>query len=591
MRRLGIAVALGGVAVGCGVDPVIVVGQFGRPIPLATGDDSPLPRLAFVDEGCPGDDVAVGGCAASGERACMPLLIDSLAPISALRDPDAEQGRVDIECLEARAAGGLAEPDPSDDALADAVARFRFSNLAVIRASEAGSDDWAWTAGDAQHTIEPGGVLGGNLLRGLAVELRTPRAPNAGPPTIALYGEFPGSERDLADQGRAFIPLQFPGRLLGRDLGDRCDVDGDRCRVPGYDLRPGQNEIALQATRMVLDACIAPPPCTVTYERDRLDPFRAGECDQALGPGSDARCFAADDDDGGGLSASLVVASGVPGLVLFSDSAERLFGAPGELPTCHPSSIDDTTRACLTGNAGQLHVSGWPSAGSPPDAGLPQLRVRSLGLIPGSVETRDVTPCTRMQRRRDALLDSCDRFVEAAGEAGDVRNTSPPFSAEADGSDGEGHDDDPGATSLVVLGEATLPLGAPGPNPEQWIEVTVLPAEHSLVLALRRDVTPEAIEPDGLLGTILFDDTVAVLDYTDTNPGVRVACLDPRSGDCFVAPDCREDAQPACCHGLPLELIVDFILVGEDDTCCGALSASELLEVQALGRCTRTAPR
>ena len=117
-----------------------------------------------------------------------------------------------------------------------------------------------------------------------------------------------------------------------------------------------------------------------------------------------------------------------------------------------------------------------------------------------------------------------------------------------------------------------------------------MPADHPLTLSLRRDVSPEAIEPDGLLGTALFDDTLAVIDYTDPNPGIRARCLDPRSGDCLVAPDCGHDTQPACCYGLPLDLLVQFIVQGEDDTCCVALSTDELAEIQQQGVCVGVEP-
>ena len=117
----------------------------------------------------------------------------------------------------------------------------------------------------------------------------------------------------------------------------------------------------------------------------------------------------------------------------------------------------------------------------------------------------------------------------------------------------------------------------------------MVPATHPLPVALRLDLSPEAAQLDGLIGTALLRDTIAVLDYTDPNPGVRLSCLDPRAGQCMVAPDCRRDAQPACCYGLPLDLLVDFILQAEDETCCAALSAAELDEIQAQGLLRRHA--
>jgi hypothetical protein len=113
----------------------------------------------------------------------------------------------------------------------------------------------------------------------------------------------------------------------------------------------------------------------------------------------------------------------------------------------------------------------------------------------------------------------------------------------------------------------------------------VLPADHPLALAVRRDVAPDALEPDGLLGTALLPGTETVLDYTDPNPALRVTCLQPHEGRCQVLPDCREDQTVACCHGLPRTLLDELIRTLDDDTCCGALSAEDLAGLAQGGHC------
>lgn len=564
----------------CGADPIVPIGQFGAAIPMASGDGSALPRLFFIDEGCPGASAA-GGCEATGDRACVPLLIDSLAPITAIADPSVEPGlaTLDQECLEVREAAGLAAAPPSAEDLEAAVARFRFDRVPVVRVPAEGTDAWTWAAGDETATVEPGGVLGGNLLRALAISIR---APSGQTPVLRVYTEFPGEERRLADQGRAYLPLQFPGRLLGRDLEDRCDVGGSSCEIAGWDLRPGQTNIALVATRMVMDACVAAPPCTLTYRRAADDPFEAGRCALTLGQGTMQECEDASGDTGG-RSASLVVATGVPDLVLFDDSAVRMFGDLDALPACD-GGVGPNDLACLAGRDATLSLAGWPDAGL--DEPLARLRVRSVAIVPGVVSTRDVGPCERVDRRLDGLWNQCNRWRLTASAAGDIRDTTPPFSGASDRSD----DEDPSATSLVVLGETALAEATSLPDPARWLTVRVLPATHPLPLALRRDVAPEAIQPDGLLGTALFSDTETILDYTDPNPGLRMRCLDPRTEVCTSMPECREDGQRACCFGLPLRLLVDYIVAARDDTCCGALSASELEEVQALGHCQGLTP-
>ena len=82
----------------------------------------------------------------------------------------------------------------------------------------------------------------------------------------------------MAGQGRAFLPVQFPGRLLGRDLSDRCDVDEGRCELDGFDVSTSAAEPALVATRMVMDACVAIPPCALRYDPSPDDPFAPGTC-------------------------------------------------------------------------------------------------------------------------------------------------------------------------------------------------------------------------------------------------------------------------------------------------------------------------
>jgi hypothetical protein len=564
----------------CGAPVITGEGLLGRQIPLVTGDELPLPRLAFIDEGCPGD-AARGGCAASGDRQCGALLVDSLAPLTALKGTD-DTPQFEIECLEVRAGTGLAATDPTAADLDAAVARFRFHDVPLVRAPADGTDDWTWLAGSGETFFEPAGVVGGNLLSYFSIAMRHP--PDAAP-SLAFYVEFPGSEADLADQGRAFLAVQFPGRLLGRDIGDRCEIGDDGCRVEGFDLVRAQPNFALRATRMVLDACVAAPPCGVRYEIDALNPFALGECSPTRGPDLDLECIVADDPIAGGERASLVVATAIPGAVLFADSAVRMFGSLDALVPCASATLED--RACLEANDGVLAAPGWPVAGL--EVPLPRIRVRTIALVPGSTRSRDVGPCERVQERRDALFSQCDRYVDAVELEGDVRNTTPPYSAEPDGND-EINDGDAANTSLAVLGEHVLLDSGVNPTPdvEQWIEVLVLSQSHPLAVSVRLDVAPEAVQPDGLIGSAMLEGTATVLDYTDPNPAVRLSCFDPRAGSCMVATDCRVDAQPACCHGLPLNLLVEFIVLAQDETCCSALSGAELGEIQEQGFCLTT---
>lgn len=559
--------------VACTTEPIAFEGEYGRAVELVSGDASALPRLVFIDEGCEG---VGGGCSATGDGACEPILIDSLAPFTTLKHQDASATDLTFgrECLELRRAAGLAAEDPLPEDLERAVTRMRFPDTPLLRAPAGGRDDWSWTAGNQESQIEPSGVLGGNVMQSFAVEFRTRRE---GAARMTMYREFPGSERDLADQGLAFLPLQFPGRLLGRNLPDRCDVDGAPCELGLLDSQSNR-DVALTATRMVIDTCVGVPPCGIRYETNDDDPFAAGSCAETRGPDSEEACAPLTDPTLGGKEASLVVATGVPGLVLFEDSARRMFGALEDLPSCGDTETD--TAACLRGQDGALHISGWPSA--PADENetpLYRLGVRAVAVLPGLTRTRGEGPCSRAQTRLDAIQAQCDAFVAAFDQTLNIEDTTPPYASVPDST-----------TSLAVIGEARYAPGQVAPNSTRWLDTLILPETHPLALSIRRDVAPEAIEPDGLLGTALLDDTVTVLDYTDPNPGLRVRCLDPRSGDCLVAPDCSADAQPACCFGLPLNLLVEFIVFGDDDSCCGALSRDELQEIQGVGLCRGVNP-
>ena len=361
---------------GCRTEPITAEGRFGAPIELVTGDMSPLPRVAFIDEGCPGE-VAAGGCPASGDRQCVELLVDSLAPITTIRDDAVTDGNasIDQECMEIRAAEGLAFDPIPPESLDRAVTRFRFHEVPLLRAPGAGTDHWTWDAGDEEVRLDPGGVLGGNLLDEFAVVLRKPIDRG---PEMRLFSEFPGTESDLADQGRAYLPLQFPGSLLGRDIEDRCEIDGDNCQLAGYDLSPGQGNIALESTRMVLDACVAPPPCTVRYIRSD-DPFAAGSCKLVKHSESEEKCIDANATVVGGKSASLVLATSVNGMVIFEDSARRMFGEIEDLPTCNQNHHGlggvlhrQRRTAVLHGLAGRGHRR--PAASHRDPGGLPRRR-------------------------------------------------------------------------------------------------------------------------------------------------------------------------------------------------------------------------
>lgn len=572
-RTAALALAL---SLSCAPDPILFDVEFGRAIPLASGDEHRIPRLLFIDEGCPGS-AAAGGCPTSGSRTCEPIIIDTLSSLTTLRSPD-NGTSFQRECLEVRAGEGMLALDPSEDAYTASVARFRFRDLPVVRAPRDGTPDWTWTAGSSTDPIEPGGVLGGNLLNDVAVSIRSPPETDNSAPTVALFRSFPGDESDLANQGLANIPVQFPGRLLGFTVGDRCDIGGQDCRIDGFYL-DGEIPVALEASRWVLDACVAVPPCSLRYDLDPTNPFAPGQCVTSPGLDLTDACTDITDPTTGGRPASMVLATGLEGMALFADSAERMFGALDALPACTepPQALIDVP-ACREQVDEVLYLSGWPAVGSL-DEPMTVLRIRSLALVSGLSESRGADPCLRAQTRWDGLVRQCERFVEVFTLTDNIALTTPPYAP----------DNGPSPT-LAAMGELWWPTGSTAPDPSTWIRTAIIPADHPAAVHIRRDVAPDATEPDGLIGTVLFDESEVVLDATEETPTLRMMCLEPQSGRCLAAPQCTQDGASACCFGQPIDALVEYIEAAGDETCCGALSAVELDEIQDYGHCLSTLP-
>lgn len=572
---------------GCPQDEILIEGEFGRPVALGTGDASPIPRLAFRPGACRGQ---AGGCASvcttapdqCPADACLPLVVDSGSPITTLAG-DGEPAAI-RSCFEIRSAADLFAEPPVDGANALAIPRFRFDSTPLIRLPPVAADvSWGWQVGDQTAAPFVGGVLGGNVLRQMAVRFTDARGGDG--PQITFYREFPGSETILADQGSAALPLQFPGLLLGKLIDDVCQQpDGEDCDLASFGVFDRDHpESALQSTRMVLDACLGPPPAAVTR-----DPA-SGRCALASGPGKSPSKYHSPTGDAGtigtgcsvapttappedldrGQDASVLIATGLPGLVLFEDSALRLFGSL-DLPACVgdggiASGDVIGTPACRMGQAGILRAPGWPPAGTA-ERPLVELRVRSLALLPGLTQTRGTTACQRLEERLRALRSQCDSAVRTKiprDAAPSCRNAA--------------------ATTAAVVGQAFVAEGG-RVDPGRWIPTLVVPADHPLATAVRRDTSPEALQLDGLVGTALLKGTDVVLDYTDPTPSVRVACNDPDDGSCLVMPACRarSDASavvPACCFGLPEELLVSLIRDESAYGCCAALSPATVEEL------------
>ncbi|PRP93850.1 hypothetical protein ENSA5_42540 [Enhygromyxa salina] len=561
---LGAVLAVAG---GCSDSTVVGEGQFSRAIELASDPAAPLPRLAWLPGSCPGP---VGGCESFCDgppdscpaSACLPFLIDSGTPLSILPSSD---GTLSFgqDCVELRAAGGLLDAPEDPDILSGTTASFRLYNAPMVHAPGTEVDGWDWSAGDELTPVGVGGVIGGNILRDFSVELRHLVGE---PPTLAFFSEYPGTETVLGDQGRAYVRLQYPGRLLGRLLNDRCELGpGLDCRLSDFNLNQDNQDLLFESTRALVDACVAPPPCTVSWINDA--------CQQTTGGLNPTGC-----SDDMGESATLVVATGAPGVVLFEDSAGRLLGPLDQLPSCAAILPESDVPACFESDAGQLVLPGWPALD-----GLRRLRIRSLGLLEGLDQPSGDSPCTRLRDRRKGLERQCDLFHD---EGRPYRPAAVPEASVG--------------ASVVVIGEVALGDEQTGPDTSAWLPTLIVPETAAPVIALRREVVPEGAQPDGLVGGALLSNTETVLDFTESveSPGVRVRCLDP-GPRCLAAPTCESESPGAegntpgrtsCCFGLPSELIARVALEGEDkqaprveDACCSALPRAALIDLQSPG--------
>ncbi len=605
-----VALVLAALLAGCSYETVEAEGEFGKPINLGSGDALTVPRLAMLSGACPGPaggcpDVCTGPPASCPDNACAPVLIDSLSSMTTQASA-VDQSEVDLTCLEVRSANDLWSSDLSDSIRGLSVTRFRFDEFATVfapRDPAASGLGWDWRIGNQDASSHVGAVIGGNLLRNFGVRFYHERRPGTDLVerfTLTLYRNYVSTSGLLADQGRAFLSVQFPGRLLGKEVTDVCQVGDQNCDFNGpFDFDNNRSQSALQATRLVLDACVAPPPGAVLYDRQtsscKLAPgveFNEAAYVSPTGEYSDGEPAVASDgcvgrggshaeDNISGVPGTFVVATGVPDMVLFDDSAQRMLGPLDQLPDCDDLSgisfepddpeVSRGAPACVEGRAGELYVPGWPAAGV--DAPLLQLRLRSLALLPGLLNSGGDGPCTRLEQRTYALRVQCGNSLNANPPSPGPLNADSDCAAAA-------------SETAALLGEVYLPDRALAPDPARWLPALVLPAIHPLVANLRRDTSPDALQPDGLLGAALIDDTDIVLDYRQTNPGISVRCLNPDDGRCLSMPSCaleddEEGAQPRarCCHGLPRPLLNDVIVRSGIYACCSALSERVRVEL------------
>lgn len=484
--------------------------------------------------------------------ACGTLLIDSLAPLSTALRPELDGPAYLKTCAQLR--------NPPYEGLNQSEVRLRIHDLGTLALPAAKTPVDRWTLGDGR-TLS--GVLGGDFLLQFAAEFRFERGLR---PKARFLRRLPGAQQRLENRGLSYLAAQSPGQFLGRVPGDQCElVPGLDCDRPIAQLGNLETQRIMPPSRLQLDVCMAPPPCVLFNERGQGCQLRAGQ-------GDPSPCVPWLDTPASG--ASLILATSVPGIVLFSDSASRIIPGYQELLDCArvPETQGLSDLYCrVPGQLGELHVPGWE-----PLTDLVQLKVASLAVLSGEKSQFSDHPCERWQQRIQGLVAQCAAFDR------DSTRSFPELEASQE------------PLLSLSLGQSLLQAGAlgkpvaPEDRTKGWLPITVVPSSAPIVRNLRRSSGTIAAQADGLLGVAALAQTLTYLDFTEReqSPGLRVQCLEPQEGLCRSLPACKADASSgdaSCCHGLSQSQLKDAILAtplpDRPHPCCAALSQSNRAEL------------
>lgn len=485
-------------------------------------------------------------------QACGTLLIDSLAPLSTSLRAELQEPAYFQTCAQLRS--------PPYEGLNQSEVRLRIHDLGTLALPASKTPADRWTLADGR-TLS--GVLGGDFLLQFAAEFRFQRGAR---PQARFFRRLPGAPQRLENRGLSYLAAQSPGQFLGRVPGDQCElVPGLDCDRPIAQLGNLETQKIMPPSRLQLDVCMAPPPCVLKKERGQGCVLQAGVADPSACPsweGSPAS------------GASLILATSVPGIVLFSDSASRIIPDYASLVDCArvPEASGLSSLYCRDSERdGELHVPGWK-----PLTGLATLKVASLAVLSGEKSQFSDHPCERWQRRIRGLAAQCSAFDRDSTKSYPELETSqePLLSLSL------GH-------SLLQAGALGTPSSAQE-RTEGWLPVTIVPSSAPIVTNLRRSSGTIAAQADGLLGVAALSQTLTYMDFTEReqSPGLRVQCLEPQEHLCRSLPACSADADAgdaSCCHGLPQSQLADAIvatpLPERPHPCCAALSQSKREEL------------
>jgi hypothetical protein len=353
-------------------------------------------------------------------------------------------------------------------------------------------------AGDG--TLVPGGILGGNLLRGYSVALRFGFACTAGAParcsSITFWPHLGADQGFLEDSGYAVyrFSLYGGGEVTAQGQPDFLGLTGP---------------LVLPPTRVVLRTCAAAAAFSPT------DPI---PCCQTGNPGDDVKLAT-------GVNLALLLATGI-GPAVLSDSAFARLAAEVDRQRgvgTTPPALPQPTPASPS-----LYVATWPT---PIVAGWSTIpRLAFVDLEAGA--TTDPGACVELGRARRTEQVSY-RSVVCPGNA----TCNQPCDA------------DPRQPDLAQSSAAYLELGG------GQIPVAVVADNEPFLQALRLDVRPEGPELDGLVGAGTLGRARVEIDYPAGQPEALFSCEPeaPRE-ECWAAPRCPRlpDATSVhYCFGLP----------------------------------------
>lgn len=475
LRALGALVVSVSAAAGAGCDA-----------DCCTVDSLPIP----VTRAPRGDGMGNGAVLARARladgtpSAPFPMVIDTGSPVTVLAGPSA---------------GGTLTPGAHGFDLLDALqpepgpVRARFRGIGVFTLP-------LGPVGDA--TAVPGGVFGGDLLRGFSIEFRF-----AGPcsgvdggataatcSSVTFWSHQGASNGFLGDAGYAVLQFNLFG---GGETTAQTAPDTLGLRAP----------VDLPATRVVLRGCAAPRAFATTEPRELC----CARGDEITAPRAT------------GVDLSLLLATGAGPMVLSASAWKRI---SDQQPTKPVATCSTALATCP-----KLLLPTWPR---PIDAEW--FTIPRFALVDGSEPpaTGDEGPCVDLGRSRRI------EWVAVQQQAAQLAGASEAACVQL-------CDSDPREGNLAQNSAAYIELGGA-------IPVAVIGDAEPFLQSLRFDVRPEGPEVDGLVGAGALGPARLELDYGGDPARAIFSCEPGAPRDtCFAAPRCPrlpDHDQSHLCFGL-----------------------------------------